>query len=64
MSNSFSPNDIHTMSRNYAMRINKMINSFNSFSKEKYRRPVWRICIWTLGLKGPEAPSTKETAFG
>ena len=58
----FSPNNIHTFSRNKVMRINEMI------TKEKMRRSfirvsqlirkgnvwgsVWRICMWILGLKG------------
>ena len=58
----FSPNNIHTLSRNKVMRINEMI------TKEKMPRSfirvsqlirkgnvwgsVWRICMWILGLKG------------
>ena len=60
----FSPNNIHTLSRDKVMRINKMITlekipwSFSRFSqliflKEMYIwRSVWRICMWILGLKG------------
>ena len=58
----FSPNNIHTMSRDKVMRINKMITiekmlwSFIKFSqlivKGDVWRSVWRICIWILGLKG------------
>ena len=58
----FSPNNIHTLSRDKVMRINKMIIiekipwSFIKFSqlilKGDVWRSVWRICMWILGLKG------------
>ena len=58
----FSPNNIHTLSRDKVMRINKMIViekiswSFIKFSqlilKGDVWRSVWRICMWILGLKG------------
>ena len=58
----FSPNDIHTLSRDKVMRINKMITkekmprSFINVSqlilKGTVWRSVWRICMWILGLKG------------
>ena len=58
----FSPNNIHTLSRDKVMRINKMIIiekipwSFIKFSqlilKGNVWRSVWRICMWILGLKG------------
>ena len=58
----FSPNDIHRLSWTKSMRINKMITerkniwSFTKFSQiilqGNVRRPVWRICMWILGLKG------------
>ena len=58
----FSPNNIHTLSRDKVMRINKMIIiekipwSFIKFSqlilKVDVWRSVWRICMWILGLKG------------
>ena len=57
----FSPNNIHTLSRDKVMRINKMIIiekipwSFIKFSqlilKGDVWRSVWRICVWILGLK-------------
>ena len=57
-----SPNNIHTLSRDKVMRINKMISiekipwSFIKLSqlilKGDVWRSVWRICIWILGLKG------------
>ena len=57
----FSPNNIHTLSRDKVMRINKMIItekipwSFLKFSqlilKVDVWRSVWRICMWILGLK-------------
>ena len=56
----FSPNIIHTLSRDKVMRINKMIIiekipwSFIKFSqlilKVDVWRSVWRICMWILGL--------------
>ena len=58
----FSPNHILTLSRDKVMRINKIITkekmpwSFIKFSqlliKRNVWRPVWRICMWILGLKG------------
>ena len=58
----FSPNNIHTLSRDKVMRINKMIIiekipwPFIKFSqlilKGDVWRSVWRICMWILGLKG------------
>ena len=58
----FSPKDIHRLSREMVMRINKMINkekmpqSFIKFSqlilKGNVRKSVWRICMCILGLKG------------
>ena len=58
----FSPNNIHTLSRDKVMRINKMIIiekipwSFIKFSqlilKGNVWRSVWRICMWILGFKG------------
>ena len=58
----FSPNNIHTLSRDKVMRINKMITiekipwPFIKFSqlilKGDVWRSVWRICMWILGLKG------------
>ena len=58
----FSPKDIHTLSRQMVMRINKMINkekmprSFIKFSqlilKGNVWRSVWRICLCILGLNG------------
>ena len=57
----FSPNDIHTLSRDMVTRIDKMVTkvklhwSFIKFSQHiLYRnvwRSVWRICMWILGLK-------------
>ena len=56
----FSPHNIHTLSRDKVMRINKMITkekmlwSFIKFSqlivKGDVWRSVWRICMWILGL--------------
>ena len=58
----FSPNNLHTLSREMDMRINKMISKeikilFWSFIKLSYLllfgniwRWVWRICMWILGL--------------
>ena len=56
----FSPNNIHTLSRDKVMRINKMIIiekipwSCLKFSqlilKVDVWRSVWRICMWILGL--------------
>ena len=61
----FSPNNIHTLSRDKVMRINKMIIiekipwSFIKFSqlilKGDVWRSVWRICMSILGLKGLKA---------
>ena len=58
----FSPNNIHTLSRDKVMRINKMIIiekipwSFIKFSqlilKGDVWRSIWRIYMWMLGLKG------------
>ena len=58
----FSPNNIHTLSRDKVMRINKMIIiekipwSLIKFSqlilKGTVWRSVWRIWMWILGLKG------------
>ena len=53
----FSPNNIHTLSRNKVMRIKEeMPRSFIRVSqlvrKGNVWRPVWRICMWILGLKG------------
>ena len=58
----FSPNNIHTWSRDYVLRIyemtikEKMLWSAIKFSplilKGNVWRSVWRICIWILGLKG------------
>ena len=58
----FTPNDVHTLSRDKVMRISKMITEekmpwfFIKFSqlilKENVWRSVWRICMWMLGLKG------------
>ena len=58
----FSPNNIHTMSRDQVMRSNKVItqettlSSFINFSQPIHegnlQRTVWRICMWILGLKG------------
>ena len=58
----FSPNNIHTLSRDKVMRINKMIIiekipwSLIKFSqlilKGNVWRSVWRIWMWILGLKG------------
>ena len=58
----FSPNNIHTLSKNKVMRINEMITkekmprSFIKVSqlilKGNVWRSVWRICMWILGLKG------------
>ena len=58
----FSPNNIHTLSRNKVMRLNevitkeKMPRSFIKVSqlilKGNVWRSVWRICMWILGLKG------------
>ena len=58
----FSPNDVHTLSRDKVMRISKMITKekmpwfFIKLSqlilKENVWRSVWRICMWMLGLKG------------
>ena len=57
-----SPNNVHTLSRDKVMRINKMIaiekmlSSLIKFSqlivKGDVWRSVWRICMWILGLKG------------
>jgi len=56
----FSLNNLHTLSREMDMRINKMISKekiFWSFIKLSYLllfgniwRWVWRICMWILGL--------------
>ena len=58
----FSPNNIHTLSREKVMRIAKMITkeempwSFIKFSQQfltgNVWRSVWRIGMWMLGLKG------------
>ena len=58
----FSPNNLHTMSRDKVVRIWKMITNekmpwcFIKFSqlilKGNVWRSVWRICTWILGLKG------------
>ena len=68
----FSPNNIHTLSRDKVMRINKMIIiekipwPFIKFSqlilKGDVWRSVWRICMWILGLKGliQEVKKTKR----
>ena len=58
----FSPNIIHTFSRDKVRRINKMITkekmpwSFIKFSqlilKGNVCRSLWRICTCILGLKG------------
>ena len=58
----FSPNNIHTLSRDKVMRIYKMINkgkmlwSAIKFSqlilKGNVWSSVWRISMWILGLKG------------
>ena len=57
-----SPNNIHTLSRDNVVWINKMIIiekipwSFIKFSqlilKRNVWRSVWRICMWILGPKG------------
>ena len=56
-----NPNNIHTLSRDKVMRINKMIIEKISWSFIKFSqiilkgdvwRSVWRICLWILGLKG------------
>ena len=69
----FSPKDIHRLSRQMVMRINKMINkekmsrSFIKFSqlilKGNVWRSVWRICMCILGLKGLRIPLQKDTLF-
>ena len=56
----FSLNNLHTLSREMDMRINKMISKekiFLSFIKLSYLllygniwKWVWRICMWILGL--------------
>ena len=68
----FSPNNIHTLSRDKVMRINKMIIiekipwPFIKFSqlilKGDVWRSVWRICMWILGRKGliQEVKKTKR----
>ena len=58
----FSRNNIHALSRDKVMRINKMITidkmlwSLIKFSQlivwGDVWRSVWRICMWILGLKG------------
>ena len=58
----FSPNNIHTLSRNKVMRINEMITkekmprSFIKVSqlilKGNVWESVWRVCMGILGLKG------------
>ena len=58
----FSPNNIHTLSRDTVVRIYKMITkekmpwSFIKFSqlilKGNVWRSAWRICMWILGHKG------------
>ena len=58
----FSPNNIHTRSREKIMRTNKMITkekmpcSTLKFSQLIFKgnvwRSGWRIYMWTLGLKG------------
>ena len=58
----FSPNDIHNLSRNQVMRINKMINneksldllsnSLNTFFKEMYRDQFGEFVCGYWGLKG------------
>ena len=62
----FSPNNIHRLSRDKVVRINKMITtdkmpwSFFKFSqvilKGSVWRTVWRICMWILGLKPRRRP--------
>ena len=48
----FSPNDIHTLSY-----LDLLSNSLNLFFKE---RPLWRIRMWILGLKGLKSLSWKQ----
>ena len=58
----FSPNNIHTVSRDKVMRIYEMIAKQKMlWSAIKFSpltllgnvwRSVWRICMWILGLKG------------
>ena len=66
----FSPNNIHTLSRDKVMRINKMISkgkmpwSFIKFSqlilKENVWRSVWRICMWYWVIPEKIHTPTKE----
>ena len=58
----FSPNNVHTLSKDKVVRIQKMITKekmpwcFIKFSqlilKGNVWRSVWRICVWILGLNG------------
>ena len=69
----FSPNNIHTLSRNKVMRINEMITkekmprSFikvpQLILKGNVWRSVWRICMGILGLKGLRLTEA-ASAFG
>ena len=65
----FSPNNIHTLSRNKVMRINEIITEekmprlFIKVSqlilKGNVWRSVWRICKWMLGLN-PLSPKSDQ----
>ena len=69
----FSPNNIHTLSREKVMRIAKMITkekkpwSFIKFSEQILKgnvwRSAWRICMWILGLKGLIANNLEFTVW-
>ena len=69
----FSPNNIHTLSRNKVMRINEMITkekmprSFIKVSqlilKGNVWRSVWRVCMGILGLQGLRLTEA-ASAFG
>ena len=64
----FSPNNIHTLSREKVMKIAKMITkekmprSCIKFSQQfltgNIWRSVWGICMWILGLKGLKGNGT------
>ena len=51
----FSPNNVHTLSRDKVTRINKVIpyrKCPDLLSNSLNWRSVWRICMWILGVKG------------
>ena len=70
----FSPNDVHTLSRDKVTRINKMITkekmpwSFIKFCQLILQKnvwiSVWRICMWMLGLKGLKQGWLRRHCYG